>query len=122
MGARGLQSPFFLKLSAHQCAILDQIVLSDVARGSSPESVRATLLRRGDADVGVRPVQIALAQSSDFNRLQPMERDQERAATTLASLQASTMLGKIIMRTTSATDQKPASRRSKIAHPCAYSF
>ena len=52
MGARGLQSTFFLKLSAHQCAILDQVVLSDVARGSSTESVRATLLRRGDADFG----------------------------------------------------------------------
>ena len=28
-------------------------MLSDVARGSSTESARATLLRRGDADVGV---------------------------------------------------------------------
>ena len=53
MGARGKQSLFFLKLSAHQCAILDQVVLSDVARGSSTESARATLLQRGDADFGV---------------------------------------------------------------------
>ena len=53
MGARGKQSLFFLKLSAHQCAILNQVVLSDVARVSSTESARATLLRRGDAHVGV---------------------------------------------------------------------
>ena len=52
-GGKGLSESFFLKLSAHQCAILDQVVLSDVARGSSTESARATLLRRGDADFGV---------------------------------------------------------------------
>ena len=52
-GGKGLAECFFLKLSAHQCVILDQVVLSDAARGSSTESARATLLRRGDADVGV---------------------------------------------------------------------
>ena len=53
MGARSQQSHSFLKLSAHQCAILDQVVLSDVAKGSLTESARATLLRRVDADFGV---------------------------------------------------------------------
>ena len=43
----------FFKLLAQQCAILDQVVLSDVARVPSTESVRAALLRRGDAGFGV---------------------------------------------------------------------
>ena len=53
MGARGRQSHFFLKLSAHQCVILDRPMLSDVARVPSTESARATLPQRGDADFGV---------------------------------------------------------------------
>ena len=44
---------FFLKLSAHQCAILDQMVLSNVPAGPSTESARATLPQRGDADLCV---------------------------------------------------------------------
>ena len=84
-GGKGLAESFFLKLSAHQCAILDQVVLSDVARGSSTESARATLLRRGNADFGVSCADRTRLVVR-FYRLQPMERDQDETAPTLASI------------------------------------
>ena len=67
--------------------------------------------------------QITFSPTSSFYRLQPANSlSQKRRATGVASMLDSISAAELRMKIASAGDREMASRRSKIAHSCAYSF
>ena len=93
------------------------------------KSARAILLQRGSAHCGVTGGD-RLVKPSEFDRGKPMQLSEERGTTSRASskLMAPEPIAlRMAPETpakgiTSAADRKCANPRSKIAHPCAYSF